>query len=88
MILPQNGEVEWIDPTAQFSLVERRVPASLAGTRVDATGAHAVLLVRNGQASIPESHVLLQEGDGLHLLATTAEIAAFDSLASGQKAGH
>ncbi|MEY4031328.1 MAG: hypothetical protein RL573_239, partial [Actinomycetota bacterium] len=38
MILPQNGEVEWIDPTAQYSLVERRIPAALAGTRVDATG--------------------------------------------------
>ena len=88
MILPQNGEVEWIDPTAQYSLVERRVPAALAGTRVDATGAHAALLVRNGQASIPEGSVLLQEGDNVHLLATTAEIAAFDALAAGQKGGH
>lgn len=88
LILPQNGEVEWVDPTAQFSLVERRVPATLAGTRVDGAGAHVALLVRNGQASIPQPGVLLQEGDMVHLLATTAGIAAFDALCEGRQGGH
>ena len=88
LILPQNGEVEWIDPTAQFSLVERRVTASLAGTPVTGAGAHVALLVRTGQASIPKGSELLQEGDMVHLLATTAEIAAFDELAAGHKEGH
>lgn len=87
LILPQNGEVEWVDPTAQFSLVERRVPASVAGTRVDAAGAHVALLVRNGQASIPAAGTLLQEGDMVHLLATTAEVAAFDSLCTVREGG-
>ena len=88
LILPQNGEVEWVDPTAQFSLVERRVTASLAGTPVDGAGAHVALLVRTGQARIPTGDDLLQEGDLVHLLATTADIAAFDSAAAGHKEGH
>lgn len=88
MVLPQNGEIEWVDPTSQFSLVERGVPAALAGTSIDSVGAHVALLVRNGQASIPKSGVLLQEGDSVHLLATTAEISAFDELAAGHKESH
>ena len=88
LILPQNGEVEWVDPTAQFSLVERRVTAPMAGTAVSGTGAHVALLVRTGQARIPTGTELLQEGDLVHLLATTAEIAAFDSVAMGRKEGH
>ena len=88
MVLPQNGEIEWVDPTSQYSLVERNVPASLAGSPVTAVGAHVALLVRNGHASIPAAGVLLQEGDNVHLLATTAEIASFDALAAGRKEGH
>jgi trk system potassium uptake protein len=88
LVLPQNGEVEWIDPTAQFSLVERRVPKEMAGTRVDEAGAHVALLVRNGQASIPAGSLLLQEGDGVHLLATTAGIAEFDALAGAHGEAH
>lgn len=88
LILPQNGEVEWVDPTAQFSLVERRITAPLAGTAVGDAGAHVALLVRTGQARIPDGTELLQEGDMVHLLATTAEIAAFDEFAAHGKEPH
>lgn len=88
MVLPGDSEAEWIDPTAQYSLVERTVPAGLAGTRIADVGAHVALLVRNGGASIPDGSSLLQDGDGVHLLATTAEIAAFDSLAQGHGEDH
>ena len=88
LILPQDGDVEWVDPTAQFSLVERRITPVLAGTRADSAGAHVALIVRNGQAAIPDPAQLLQEGDLVHLMATTAEITAFDAAAAGQKETH
>jgi trk system potassium uptake protein TrkA len=60
----------------------------MAGTSVEKSGANVALLIRYGKAEIPTSATILQEGDTVHLLATSDDIAAFDSHLSGTKAAH
>lgn len=83
LVTPSASDVEWVDPTSQYSLVERRVPGSLAGTPPDRIGARVVLVTRNGSARVDIDGLLLQEGDSVHLLGTTAEIADVDRHLSG-----
>ena len=83
LVTPSASDVEWVDPTSQYSLVERRVPGSLAGTPPDRIGARVVLVTRNGSARVDIDGLLLQEGDSVHLLGTTAEIADADRHLSG-----
>ena len=78
-VLPQLGTTTWSDPTSTYHLAERRVERGLAGTAVSDLPAKVVLMVRNGEARIPADGAVAQEGDILHLLATNAELAAFDA---------
>jgi len=62
----------WIDPSARFTMLERRVPAAAAGLTVAsieaaATGRVAVL-ARFGASSIPAPGTLLQEDDVIHVV--------------------
>lgn len=72
------ADVAWIDPTSRYVLVEREVPGSAAGRRLDEVGARVVLLTRIGSALVPDAGTLLQEGDLVHLLDTPAAIEKFD----------
>ncbi len=87
-ILPIEGSSDWTDPTSTYQLVERRVTPVMAGTSVAKSGANVALLIRYGKAEIPDATTVLQEGDTVHLLATSEEIATFDSHLSGTKADH
>jgi trk system potassium uptake protein TrkA len=63
---------DWIDPSARFTLVERRVPAAAAGMPVSTLesgcAGRVALLGRFGETSIPASTTLLQEDDVLHIV--------------------
>ena len=85
LILPQQGEVEWVDPTAHFTLIERHAVKNIVGMKMSDLGVHVALLVRNGRSSIPAPSLLVQEGDALHLLGTNAQLTAFDAIASSEK---
>lgn len=87
-ILPIEGVSDWTDPTSTYQLVERRISPAMAGTSVGNSGANVALLIRYGKAEVPTAATILQEGDTVHLLATSDDIAAFDSHLNGTKAAH
>ena len=70
-LLASESTPDWIDPSAKFTIVERRVPAAAAGMTVDnvetASEGRVVVLGRFGTASIPTPGTLLQEDDVLHV---------------------
>jgi len=71
-LLSEESTPDWIDPSAKFTIVERRVSASAAGLTVanlesSSTGRVAVM-ARFGEASIPSPATLLQEDDVLHVV--------------------
>jgi trk system potassium uptake protein len=70
-IVPDAGEVEWIDPSAKVVLVERLVPRGLVGRKVAAVEEEAPARVaavsRLGQSSVADPALVLQEGDVLYL---------------------
>lgn len=82
-VLPDPTQTDWIDPTSSFALVERRAPASLAGTSVadlDERGMRVTLLGRNGQAAMPTQHTLVQQDDVLHMMVATDLLPSLDQL--------
>ena len=87
-ILPIEGVSDWTDPTSTYQLVERRITAAMAGTSIAKSGANVALLNRYGKAEVPTNDTILQEGDTVHLLATSEQIASFDSHLNGTKADH
>ena len=71
-LLASESTPDWIDPSAKFTILERRVPAAAAGlsvANVEASAAGRVaVLARFGEASIPLPATLLQEDDVLHVV--------------------
>ncbi len=71
-LLASESTPDWIDPSAKFTIIERRVPAAAAGlsvANVEASAAGRVaVLGRFGEASIPSPATLLQEDDVLHVV--------------------
>ena len=73
-ILPNLPAVEWTDPSAKVSLVEREAPVESIGERIlslDLGGERVVAVRRLGAASIPGPDTVLQEGDVLYLAIPT-----------------
>ncbi len=65
-LVPESGSVEWVDPSARVSLVEREPARAWAGHPVfelEDEGIRVVAVSRLGSAMLPTSHVLVQEGD-------------------------
>lgn len=81
-ILPDSGEVEWIDPSAKVVLVERLVPSDLVAKKVadleERTGVRAVAVSRLGVSQLAEPPLILQEGDVLYLAVDGDGIDALD----------
>ncbi len=71
-LLASETTHDWIDPTAKFTMVERRVPAGSAGMSVasleSASTGRVALFGRFGESSIPSPATLLQEDDVLHVI--------------------
>ena len=74
-LLPEETRTEWVDPTGQVVLVERALPGSWAGRRLDELDEpdrwQLVALTRAGEARIPTSSIIAQEGD-IVLMSTLA----------------
>lgn len=92
-ILPDSGEVEWIDPSARVVLVERLVPPGMVAKQVadleEATGVRAVAVARLGVSQLPSSSLILQEGDVVYLAVDGDGIDALDAhLAAQPVKGH
>jgi trk system potassium uptake protein len=66
-LLPEDAVTTWTDPTGEVSMVERRLPDSFAGRRLDEVtdGEHLrpMLLTRGGHARLASTDMVGQEGD-------------------------
>jgi trk system potassium uptake protein TrkA len=71
-LMASESTPDWMDPSAKFTIFERRVPAAGAGISVadlEASSSGRVVVVgRFGEASIPTPATLLQEDDVLHVV--------------------
>jgi trk system potassium uptake protein TrkA len=81
-LLASESTPDWIDPSAKFTIVERRVPATGAGISVSkleaAAAGRVVVLGRFGESSIPSPAVLLQEDDVVHVVVSADNAALLD----------
>ena len=75
--------VEWVDPTAAITLLERPVPGRWAAKSVAALelecGCRVMSVTRLGTASLSEGSQTLQDGDVIHIAVPTDNIEKFDT---------
>ncbi len=79
-ILPDVSGVQWIDPSANVMIVERTVPAALAGRTVavveqQAPGARVIVLSRDGASQVPRPDAVVQDGDVLFVAVADSEFS-------------
>ena len=83
-ILPGEAAVEWIDPSARVTLVERSVPVAWTGhlaSELEREGAVRVAAVsRLGVGQVPRQDLVLQEGDIAYLAVAEAALPELDRL--------
>jgi trk system potassium uptake protein TrkA len=81
-LVPDEGEVEWTDPTGTLSLVERELLERYAGIRLlDLNVSGEVTLVsvtRAGVARLDIGDLVGQDGDVLHFVVSATGKAAFE----------
>ncbi len=92
-IVPDRPSVEWVDPSARVSLVERSVGVRWAGHRVDELeaggGLRVVALSRLGVAQVPAGGLIVQDGDIVYLAVSGDTLEGLDTLLVGPAAaGH
>jgi trk system potassium uptake protein TrkA len=77
-ILPEESGIEWVDPSAKVTMVERELPSRLVGKRyvaLEVPGrARIVAVSRLGAAMIPSDDLVGQEGDIVHIAVATADV--------------
>lgn len=87
-LLPEASPVEWVDPTAQVCLVERRVPPGWVGRVVadlEAAGPRVVAVTRQGTARVIPVTEAFEEGDVAWLAVGAAGLERLDEqLANGR----
>jgi len=71
-LMDSEATPDWIDPSAKFTIVERRVSTAAAGLSIAnleaSSKGRVAVMARFGQASIPSPATLLQEDDVLHIV--------------------
>lgn len=82
-LLGSDSTPDWIDPSARFTIVERRVTASAAGMSVgdleSAAGGRVAVLGRFGDTSLPAANMLLQEDDKIHVVIAADSVDTLDA---------
>lgn len=91
-LLASETTPDWIDPSAKFTIIERRVPASAAGLSVanveSSVNGRVAVLSRFGEATIPPSATLLQEDDVLHVVIPADHAAQLDESLNHKEGSH
>jgi trk system potassium uptake protein len=92
-LIPETPSVEWIDPSAKVSVVERQIGRGWAGHRlldIDDSGvARVVAVSRLGVAQLPAHSLVAQEGDVVYLAVAGDSLDQIDTLlAAPSKGGH
>ena len=77
-LLPSGAEPLWRDPSGGVQLAEVHTSAAWIGHKVstlqEETGVRVAFLTRLGEAVLPTSQTVLQEGDLVHVMMRTDEI--------------
>ncbi len=90
-LLPDATAVEWTDPSAKVSLVERSLGGAWAGqplAELDSPTVRVVAISRLGEAMLPAPNLVVQEGDVVYLAVATDAITHLDELTARPSAGH
>ncbi|MEK7425536.1 MAG: TrkA family potassium uptake protein [Actinomycetota bacterium] len=91
LVLRNAEATEWVDPTARFAMIERRVPAGAAGmsvSQVEQSGVRIVLLSRDGTARLTDGALLLQQDDMVHGLVPCGSLDQLDQAFADYEGGH
>ena len=89
-LVPNAAAVEWVDPSAKVSLVERAFGVAWAGRRVlsvESAGVRLVAVSRLGSAMLPTADLVVQEGDVLYLAVAHDALVHLDALVDNPPAG-
>ncbi|MFJ4682608.1 potassium channel family protein [Streptomyces sp. NPDC091377] len=91
-LLPSGSEPLWRDATGGVQLAEVHAAHSWVGHRIsrlqEETGVRVAFLTRLGEAILPSSQTVLQEGDLVHVMMRTDEIEKVEAaFAEGPKEG-
>jgi trk system potassium uptake protein TrkA len=89
-LVPDAPSVEWVDPSAKVSLIERSLGKSWAGTRVleiERDGVRLAAVSRLGSAMLPSADLVAQEGDLVYLAVAHDAMLHIDSLTAQPPAG-
>ncbi|MDT0446112.1 potassium channel family protein [Streptomyces johnsoniae] len=82
-LLPAGAEPLWRDPSGGVQLSEVHVAASWLGHRVRAfqerTGVRVAFLTRMGEAMLPTAQTVLQEGDLVHVMMYSDQVAEVEA---------
>jgi trk system potassium uptake protein len=78
-LLPSGSEPLWRDPSGTVQLAEVSIAASWLGHRVstfqERTGVRVAFLTRLGEGVLPTSKTVLQEGDLVHVMMRSDQVA-------------
>lgn len=92
-LLPAGAEPLWRDPSGGVQLAEVHTSPAWIGHKVstlqEETGARVAFLTRLGEAMLPGAQTVLQEGDLVHVMLRTDEVAAVEAaFAKGPEEAH
>ncbi|MFI0418353.1 potassium channel family protein [Spongiactinospora sp. 9N601] len=90
-VLPEGAEPLWRDPTGTVVLAEVACNPGWIGTRVaeveETTGVRLAFVNRMGEALLPKSDTVVQEGDILHVLAAENDMDRINKVLAGAPEG-
>ncbi|NYI03156.1 trk system potassium uptake protein TrkA [Allostreptomyces psammosilenae] len=82
-LLPSGAEPLWRDPSGALALAEVPTSPEWIGHRVSkleqATGTRVAFLTRLGEAMLPDSQTVLQEGDLVHVMMRETDVAEIEA---------
>ena len=82
-ILPPAAAIEWVDPSAMVSLVERHIEAPNGGRSYSdieaSTGSRVVAVARLGKAMLYTPGLVAQEGDLVYLAVSSSNVDALNT---------
>lgn len=92
-LLPSGAEPLWRDPSGGVQLAEVHISPAWIGHKVsklqEETGVRVAFLTRLGEAMLPSSQTVLQEGDLVHVMMRTDEVEQVEAtFAKGPEEGH
>ncbi|MCU1399367.1 MAG: transport system, NAD-binding component [Acidimicrobiales bacterium] len=82
-VLPPEAAVEWVDPSANVSLIERHIESPNAGRKYtdieDSAKVRVVAVARLGKAMLMTPTLVAQEGDLMYLAVATGDVDSLNS---------